>query len=128
MYMQVYSKMGNSLRVHLYDTSGDEPLLINKVLVREDLAENCDEPYPSKVSPFVTLYAVTAWSLSSILLQLAHVQAVAAQDSKASAGRKGGKYQSISMTTVPWVDEDKAQKHYRGRKVGVASCGRGKLL
>ncbi len=47
---QVYSHVGNSLRVNLYDTTSQEDIFINEVLVKEGHAVHCEEPYPSKVS------------------------------------------------------------------------------
>ena len=47
---QVYSHVGNSLRVDLYDTTSQEDIFINEVLVKEGHAVHCEEPYPSKVS------------------------------------------------------------------------------
>ena len=69
---QVYSHVGNSLRVDLYDTTSQEDIFINEVLVKEGHAVHCEEPYPSKVSLAVILaYLVSncrscigSWSFS----------------------------------------------------------------
>lgn len=37
------------VRVELFDTNGVDDVLINEVLVDEGLAEQCEEPYESRV-------------------------------------------------------------------------------
>ncbi len=41
---QVYSHVGNSLRVDLYDTTSQEDIFINEVLVKEGHAVHCPTP------------------------------------------------------------------------------------
>ncbi len=53
-------------------------------------------------------------------VQLAHLQTIAAQASEASTGvvGGGGRYESSTTKTVPWLKEDGTTKKYpRGRKV-----------
>ncbi|XP_064403082.1 ATP-dependent RNA helicase TDRD9-like [Halichondria panicea] len=97
LMIQVYSRVGNSLRVDLYDTTSQEDIFINEVLVKEGHAVHCEEPYPSK---------------------FAHVQTLAAQASEASTsvGGRGGRYESSTTKTIPWVEEDRTKKYPRERK------------
>ncbi len=44
---------------------------------------------------------------------------MAALESKESGGAsKKGEYSSVSTLTIPWADEEREEKHYRGRRVG----------
>ena len=46
-----YRHVGESpLYNDLYDTTSQEDIFINEVLVKEGHAVHCEEPYPSKVS------------------------------------------------------------------------------
>ena len=47
--LQVFSVVDRKVRVELFDTNGEDDVLINEVLVVEGLAERCQEPYESKV-------------------------------------------------------------------------------
>ena len=47
---QVFSRVGDTLRVELYDMSRSEEISINEQLVLEGYAAKCEEPYLSKVS------------------------------------------------------------------------------
>ncbi|XP_064400643.1 ATP-dependent RNA helicase TDRD9-like isoform X2 [Halichondria panicea] len=44
LMIQVYSHVGNSLRVDLYDTTSQEDIFINEVLVKEGHAVHCPTP------------------------------------------------------------------------------------
>ena len=48
--MQVFSEVNGVLRVALYDTTGQDDILINRVLVEEGFAIKTPEPHQSKVS------------------------------------------------------------------------------
>ena len=54
-------------------------------------------------------------------VQFAHVQTLAAQASEASTsvGGRGGRYESSTTKTIPWLEEDRTKKYPRGRKVGT---------
>ena len=46
---QVYSQVKNVLRVHVYDTSTEEDIHINQLLIDEDFAMYQEESHASKV-------------------------------------------------------------------------------
>ena len=48
--LQVYSRLKNTLRVELFDTTGENDVLINQSLVAAGYAIKSSEPYASRVS------------------------------------------------------------------------------